>query len=83
MPAQRPNVPFMIRTVEAIYEDGVLRLPAPLPLPNCTHVIVTIETEPVVAEDAERATWLKASERVLIETWNNTADDVFNELLKR
>jgi predicted DNA-binding antitoxin AbrB/MazE fold protein len=73
----------MTKTVGAIYEDGVLKLPAPLPLPDKTPVRVTIETEFAVAEDAERALWLKASEQALTKTWDNSGDDVFNELLKR
>ena len=35
----------MTTTVEAIYENGKLLLPQPLPLPEKTHVRVTIETE--------------------------------------
>jgi predicted DNA-binding antitoxin AbrB/MazE fold protein len=73
----------MTKTVEAIYENGVLKLPAPLPLPEHTHVMVTIETEPAVSEDVERASWLKASESHLMRTWDNSADDVFNELRTR
>jgi predicted DNA-binding antitoxin AbrB/MazE fold protein len=69
----------MTTTVEAIYEDGVLRLPAPLPLPEKTHVTVTIESK----EDTERAAWLELSESSLTTTWNNAGDDVFNELLQR
>lgn len=65
----------------AIYSDGVLRLPGPLPLPGGTEVRVTIEAPP--AGDAERAAWLKQSEQALARTWDNDADDVFNELLAR
>lgn len=35
----------MTTTVKAIYENGKLVLPQPLPLPEKTHVRVTIETE--------------------------------------
>ena len=73
----------MTKTVAAIYENGVLKLPAPLPLPENTPVTVTIESELAVAEDAERALWLKASEQTLAKAWDNSADDVFNALLKR
>ena len=34
----------MTTTVEAIYEDGVLKLPERLPLPEKAHVKVTIES---------------------------------------
>ena len=46
----------MTTTVEAIYENGKLTLPQPLPLPDKAHVRVTIETasEPADAERAER-----------------------------
>ncbi len=72
----------MTTTVEAIYENGKLTLPQALPLPERTHVTVTIETgEP--DSDAERAAWLKLSEESLTKTWNNPDDDVFNELLKK
>ena len=67
----------MTTTVDAIYEQGKLVLPKPLSLPEKTRVRVTIES------DLERETWLKLSEEVLTETWDNDADDVFNELLKK
>ena len=73
----------MTKTVAAIYENGVLKLPGLLPLPDNTPVTVTIESELSVAEDAERALWLKASENALTKTWANPGDDVFNELLPR
>jgi len=65
-------------TLEAIYENGKLTLPQPLPLPENAHVLVTIESG-----DAERAAWLKLSEQSLLKTWNNSDDDVFNELLSK
>jgi predicted DNA-binding antitoxin AbrB/MazE fold protein len=68
----------MTRIVEAIYEKGMLKLPEPLPLPEKTHVTVTIQTY----EDDERATWLKLSEDTLAQAWDSS-DDVFNELLKK
>ena len=73
----------MTTTVEAIYEDGVLKLPGRLPLPVKTHVKVTIESDTAGSEDVERSAWLKLSEEALTTTWNNPDDDVFNELLKR
>ncbi len=71
----------MTTTVEAIYENGMLRLPNPLPLPEKAHVTVTIQSE--AAPDAERGAWLKLSEDALTETWSDPDDDVFNELLKK
>ena len=67
----------MTTTVEAIYENGKLVLPHPLSLPEKAHVRVTIEA------DFEREAWLKLSEESLAKVWNNDADDVFNELLKK
>ena len=67
----------MTTTVEAIYENGKLLLPKPLLLPDKSLVRVTIES------DAERGAWLKLSEESLAKVWNNDADDIFNELLKK
>ena len=68
----------MTKTLEAIYENGVLKLPGLLPLPEKSHVMVTIQT----GEDDERVTWLKVSEDKLAAAWDSS-DDVFNELLKK
>jgi predicted DNA-binding antitoxin AbrB/MazE fold protein len=68
----------MTKTLEAIYENGVLKLPGPLALPEKSHVTVTIQ----VADDEERETWLKVCEDKLAQTWD-ASDDVFNELLKK
>jgi predicted DNA-binding antitoxin AbrB/MazE fold protein len=70
----------MSTTLEAIYEDGHLRLASPLPLPNHARVTVTVQTPEV---DAERQAWLKVSEAALMKTWDNPEDDVFNALLKK
>ena len=67
----------MTTTVEAIYENGKLLLPKPLSLPEKSRVRVTIES------DSEREAWLKMSEESLSRVWDNDADDVFNELLKK
>jgi predicted DNA-binding antitoxin AbrB/MazE fold protein len=73
----------MTTTVEAIYEDGVLKLPRKLPLPEKAHVKVTIDSGTAECEDLERSAWLKLSEEALTKTWDNPDDDVFNELLQR
>jgi predicted DNA-binding antitoxin AbrB/MazE fold protein len=67
----------MTTTVEAIYENGKIVLPQPLSLPERTQVRVTIET------NTEREEWLKLSETSLTKVWDNDADDVFNDLLKK
>jgi predicted DNA-binding antitoxin AbrB/MazE fold protein len=73
----------MTTTVEAIYEDGVLKLPRKLPLPEKAHVTVTIDSDTAECEDVERSAWLKLSEGALIKTGDNPDDDVFNELFQR
>ena len=67
----------MTTTVEAIYENGMLRLTQPLAIAEKTRVKLTIETDP------EREAWLKASQDSLAKVWDNNADDVFNELRNR
>ena len=67
----------MTTTVDAIYERGKLVLPRPLSLPEKSHVRVTIES------DTDREEWLKLSEQSLAKVWDNDADDVYNELLKK
>jgi predicted DNA-binding antitoxin AbrB/MazE fold protein len=67
----------MTTTVDAIYEQGKIVLPQPLALPEHTHVRVTIEC------DTEHEAWMKLSETSLLKTWDNDADDVYNELLKK
>ena len=66
----------MTQRVEALYEDGKLILPHRLPLPDKARVFVTIESDP------ERAAWLRVSEQALADTWQNSEDDAFNDLLK-
>ncbi len=73
----------MTTTVEAIYENGAVKLPGPLPLPDQTHVLVTIRTPPGAEGDLERAAWLELSEESLTKAWDNPDDDFFNELLQK
>ena len=68
----------MTTTIEAIYENGKIVLPRPLPLPERSPVRVTIESG-----DTEREAWLKLSEESLTKAWDNADDDVFNELLSK
>ena len=67
----------MSTTIEALYDDGKLILERPLPLPGKTRVLVTVETDP------ERVAWLRVSEEALLRAWDNSDDDVFNELLAK
>jgi predicted DNA-binding antitoxin AbrB/MazE fold protein len=73
----------MTTTVEAIYENGTLKLPRLLPLEEKAQVVVTIQTKNGTREDDERESWLKQSEETLTRAWDNPADDVFNELLDK
>ncbi len=72
----------MTATVDAIYEKGTLRLLSPLALPENSQVRVCIEPS-ASPDDAERAIWLKLSEKVLTEAWDNSEDEIFNDLLQR
>ncbi|MBV9072275.1 MAG: antitoxin family protein [Acidobacteria bacterium] len=67
----------MITTVDAVYEDGKLVLQQPLPLPEHARVRVTIDS------DLEREAWLRVSEESLKRVWENSSDDVFNDLLEK
>jgi predicted DNA-binding antitoxin AbrB/MazE fold protein len=67
----------MVTTVDAIYEDGKLVLQQPLPLPEHARVRVTIDS------DLEREAWLKLSEESLKKVWDNSADEIFNDLLEK
>ena len=71
----------MTTTVKAVYENGMLRLPGPLPLPEKAQVMVTIQSD-AATTDGERAAWLKVSEDALTETWGSSDDEVFNDLLQ-
>ncbi|MGA2052809.1 MAG: antitoxin AF2212-like protein [Opitutales bacterium] len=70
----------MTTTLQAIYENGRLILPKPLPLPEKTRVRVTIDANE--GTDATRASWLKLSEESLSRTWDNSDDAAFDALLK-
>jgi predicted DNA-binding antitoxin AbrB/MazE fold protein len=67
----------MTKTLEAIYENGMLRPLSPLALPEHARVRLVVDDQ---IDDA-RAEWLEQSERSLAAAWNNPGDDVFNDLL--
>ena len=64
--------------IKAIYEGGKLRPLEPLMLAEHTVVEISLATD-----DAERREWLAQSERSLMNTWDNEADDVYNALLTK
>jgi predicted DNA-binding antitoxin AbrB/MazE fold protein len=72
----------VISTVEAIYENGMLKLANPLPFKEKASVFVTIQTK-TDPEESERRAWLAKSEEALMKAWDNPDDDVFNELLDK
>lgn len=71
----------MTTVVDAVYEQGWLKPLKPLLLPEHARVQLTLTAE--TAADVERHEWLAQSERTLMKVWDNSADDVFNELLQR
>jgi len=74
---------IVIATLDATYEKGVLKLSHPLPLKDKAEVVVTVQSKIDASDENERKTWLQLSEENLTRTWDNTADDVFNELRDR
>ena len=70
----------MTPVVDAVYEQGWLKPLTPLGLPEHARVQVTVTSE--TSDDVGRQEWLAQSERTLLKTWDNPADDVYNELLK-
>lgn len=73
----------MTTTVDTIYEGGKLILPGPLPFPEHAHVRITILGDEAELPHSERPEWLKMSEESLKGAWDNTDDDIFNELLSQ
>ena len=62
----------MVRHLEAVFEDGVLRPVEPLSLPQHQHVMVTIDDAPPVPASGERVgelTWLKTHGQGYIGQW--------------
>lgn len=68
----------MTATLDAIYEDGHLRLLQQLQLPEHTRLRVRVETPD---SDTAREAWLAASEQSLMKVWVNDADDIYHALL--
>lgn len=74
----------MGQKIEAVYENGHLKLPMPLPLVDHARVEITIDrVRPETADDPERRQWLGESAASLTRIWDNPDDDAYNELLKR
>ncbi len=70
----------MTTVVDAVYEQGWLKPLTPLVLPEHARVQVPVTSE--ISDDLGRQEWLAQSERTLLKIWDNSADDIYNELLK-
>ena len=70
----------MIIAIQAVYEEGKLRLLEPLELAEHTVVQISLETG---QDDMERRAWLNQGQRSLMSVWDNEADDVYNDLRTR
>lgn len=72
-------------TITAVLEpdqDGTLRLPVPEEWKSMKiRVVATLEAAASPTDEIERDEWLAQSQRCLLKTWDNDADDVYNELL--
>jgi predicted DNA-binding antitoxin AbrB/MazE fold protein len=66
----------MFNTIRAIVKEGRIELKEPLDLPEGTEVVVTIPSD-------DSDFWTKASQQSLSAVWENEADDVYGQLLKR
>jgi predicted DNA-binding antitoxin AbrB/MazE fold protein len=67
----------MTISVEAVYENGVLRPLSPLALPEHARVRLAVDD----LSDDSRAQWLELSQRSLAAVWDNSGDEIFNDLL--
>ena len=72
----------MLATVPATYDHGVLRLAQSLPLPEQAAVMVTVRyDEPTGVQETDD--WRRQSLAAFTATWNNEADEIFNELASK
>ena len=66
----------MSNTIKAIVREGRIEPLEPMDVPEGTEVLVTIPPD-------EADFWLEASRSSLASVWDNEADDVYAQLLKR
>lgn len=66
----------MLNTVKAVVREGKIELLEQINLPEGTEVLVTILSD-------EEQFWMEASQPSLSVIWNNTEDDIYEQLLKR
>jgi len=67
----------MTISIEAVYENGLLRPLSPLALAEHTRVRLAVDE----LSDDSRGQWLEQSQRSLAEVWDNPGDEIFNDLL--
>ena len=66
-----------METVRGIVHAGKIEFIEPVEVPEGTEVLAAVPSA------ADNEFWLKASERSLDAIWNNTEDDVYEQLLKK
>ena len=67
----------MLKTLQAVVRKEKIELLEKEDIPEGTRVLVT-----VLPESEESQFWLETSQISLDTVWNNTADDVYAQLLK-
>jgi hypothetical protein len=67
---------MMLNTVRAIIREGRIELLENIQVPEGAELLVTILPQ----EEADF--WVKASQSLLTQIWDNSEDDVYAELLK-
>ena len=73
----------MATIVEAVYEQGTLKLLTPVSLPEKSRVTITIHDPATSLDDPEGLAWRKLSGEALDRLWGSFDEDVFNRLLKK
>jgi beta-lactamase class A len=67
----------MLKTYPAEVQKGKIKLAETVRIPNGARVLVT------VLDESEGEFWTFASESALAKVWDNTADDIYADLLKK
>jgi hypothetical protein len=66
-----------METIRGIIHAGKVEFVEPVEIPEGTEVLVTLP------DDGDKQFWLKASERSLDVIWDNSEDDVYEQLLQK
>ena len=67
----------MLSTHWGVVQLGKIRLFDKIKIPEGAKVLVTI------IPDEEQQFWLNASESAIYDIWNNTEDDIYEQLLEK